>query len=714
MIKRLDEITLETISKFYQFYNPLDLIELPKTLIINLLKYLSVKHLENFDCYLTNIDTNQIWQQHLNVVWNSAQDFSNNESTFYKCRYFEQLFTNTRALDIDLSVKIGENTFIHILNLSLNLIEKYEIKRDRIEYTPIQLNKNEKEKWDIRWNIYIKRLTLAQNVWHMIRDNEEFMNKFLINVNTLVLAGYPQANDVAALRFVIKLLVEGHVTSLILKFPHKILLKTLSLIVKSANKSDVNITSDDIKFSKSGSISLKNQIIRYGNRSLLWRSLNRRNMNTRSYISPFNRITNIDTNRAMRQRVSIDFSLQNLTNHDDSDSETRYERANSVQYTQDEAVTSIFNCASQSFINTKPCTSIGSIAESKLFTIDEEPLQSNSKLIYAVPKNSNICFLKTLEIHSVHHKTNIDFLSSNLFEMNFIENISISYLNSYSQELEESLLKLIFADRLKILSLNSIRLSNGVSGFMQRILLNDEIDIKNLNTLKFDLVKSQNAETIKLLSVPCRKLYLKRLTWKETEFSYNQLKTLQIFIKNSEFLECLDLKAIRLSTYLAPCVNEIINSCKYLQELRIKQFSLNQLNEFDTILLLLEKNQLKILHIDSCEILRQHIEGKKFEKSLSLATNLQVLNLPNNSLNDEALYKICASFYKMYHCSLKSIDLSGNRLTSISIQKLCDTIKEIKVNGKCFITELKLNGNLCSINSLLEFKNCFKNIVFSF
>jgi hypothetical protein len=733
MIKKLYEISLETISNFYNNYNPLELVELPYGLIKDLLKYLSVKNLQNFESYLPDdkIDTNQLWHQHLKTIWNYMPDVTIYSKNYYKFRYFEQLFTNTRALEIDLSVKIDENNYIHILNLSLHLIEKYDIKKDRIEYTPIFTTKRNinKEVWDIQWNRYIKRLCLAQNVWHMIRDNDEFLKMSINNVNSLVLAGYPQANDIPALRFVIKLLIEGNTTTLILKFPHKILLKTIFILLKHVDKSDVNITTDDVKCSNYGSISLRNQIMKYGSRSVLWKSVNRRNT-TRSYLSNF--ISNAHlTNRYTRPRPSYDFSLQNLTrngNYDD-DLDQRHDAnrdsVSSLEYLNDEPIQPrlIPLHRSPQLKDDSDCDS--NLNENGLFTIEEDlPAQSlDSKLIYSIPKKNKLRFLNSLEIHSVHHRSNIDLLGSSLLDMSFIENLTISYLNFYSKELEESLLKLILLDRLKSLSLNNVRFNNGAGGFVYRILTDrrnfeeNKTSKKKLEILKLDLIKSQHFDTNNLLNISYnapRKLFLKKLVWKETEFSYTLMKIIELVLNNSEYLEYLELKSIRLSTYLGLCINEISKSCKYLNEFRIKQFSFNQLNEFDYMLFLIEKNQLKVLQIESCEIFENYIESKKFENSLGLATNLETLSLLSIGLRDEALYKICDSFSRMRNYSLKSIDLSSNNLTISSIKKLCDTIKELRTNGKYFITHLKINGNACLTVSLMELKTSYLNIIFNF
>jgi hypothetical protein len=766
MIKRLYEICLENIAAVYNFYDPKDLAELPTTLITDLLKYLTVKDLENFDNYITNdcqIDSNNIWRQHFKVVWNYFYDLANiNNEISYKSRYFEQLFTNTRALEIDLSVKINEHLLIHILNLSLHLIEKYDIKKDRIEYNPIlECRKiTEKEKWNLKWNSYIKRLALAQNLWHVIRDRNDFLDKFLINVNTLILAGYPQAHDITALKFVIKLLTDGNITHLVLKFPHKVLLKTISILLRNAGKNDVNLTTDDIKFLNNGSISMRNEIIKYGNRSLLWKTLSRRN-NGRNNIPPLNRINcNNHLNTGFRwnprARTNFDNSLHNL-NHNEHEASNqteiqnlnRFNRTNSVQYCNDETNVdqSSYNFSQTHFsepqnnnnnntvkqneLSIQRSTSSTDQTTDSLFTIDEDPVQTNDRLIYSVPKNSKLCFLNSLDIYSMPHKSNIELLSHSLLEMDFLENLSISYINSYSQELEDSLLKLTFRDKLKSLSLNSIRLSYGTAGFMYQLLMdhNDNETVVNeavikefkpimLTMLKLELIKSQNPEFSTIFRFkPCRKMFVKKLIWKETEFSQAQMKVLQIFLQNSEILESLDLRAIRFSSYLAPCLSEIIKSCQYLRELRIKQFLLNQLNEFEKLVVLLEKNQLKVLHIESCEIFEHHIESDNFEIALSLASNLHTLNLPKNSLRDELIVKFCESIRKMCDssiCLLKSIDLSENRLTSEGIRILCETLRELNVSRKCCVKYIKLNGNRCTTETLMELKNYYKDLMISF
>ena len=85
-------------------------------------------------------------------------------------------------------------------------------------------------------------------------------------------------------------------------------------------------------------------------------------------------------------------------------------------------------------------------------------------------------------------------------------------------------------------------------------------------------------------------------------------------------------------------------------------------------------------------------------------------------MEHEALYKICDSFSKMRNYSLKNIDLSSNILSISSIKKLCDTIKELRMNGngKYFITHLKINGNMCSEMSLMDLKRSYLNISFNF
>ena len=755
MIKKLYEITLETISNFYQFYNPLDLIHIPNRLIKDLLKYLSVKNLENFERQFfdkTNhrIDTNQIWQHHLKTIWNYMPSDAINDCSsinYYKYRYFEHLFTNTRALEIDLSVKL-EQTHIHILNLSLYLIEKYDIKKDRIEYTPmtsIKRNIN-KESWNSNWNIYIKRLSLAQNIWHMIRDNERFLKNFITNVNTLVLAGYPQVNDVPALKFVIKLLIEGNTKNLVLKFPHKVLLKTIFMLLKNVGKNDVNLTTDDIKYSNNGSITLRNQIMKYGSRSVLWKNANRRNNSTRNYLS--NLMNTSNSHRNSRQRASYDFSLQNLThinnNSNDHDARldlfNRYESRSSVSsihYFNDELIDQrrISLHRSPQLLDETAQTVVGSSSKisSSLFTIDEDlsaQQSTDSKLIYSIPKNNNLRFLSSLEIHSVHHRSKIELIGSSLLEMSFIENLTISYLNFYSKELEDALVMLISQDRLKSLSLTNVRFINGAGGFVYKILTEKNYqrtkssssfdgyeEPRKLEILKLDLIKSQNFDPTTVLNTnkECKKLFLKKLVWKETEFTYSMMKIIEIVLKNSEYLEYLELKSILLSTYLGLCMNEIGKSCKHLSELKIKQFSFNQLNEFDYMLHLIEKNQLIVLYIDSCEIFESYIQSKKFEDSLSHATNLQTLSLLKLSLSDESISKVCESFSRMSsNYSLKNIDLSGNLLTTVGIKKLCDTIKELRTNSKYSVTHLKLNDNTCSIDSLIELKKHYLNIIFNF
>lgn len=807
MTKSLYEICLENIGKNCLLYNSIDLAQQPLTVLQDLLKYVSAKNLDLLEAHLKcrNIDFDRIWKNHYKIVWSPTLDEINSNEGSYKCRYFEYLFSNTRALEVDLSVNLNNNQWEHVLNLSLNMIEKYNIKKDRIEFNPISVlrQNGEKEKWNLKWNMYIERLSLAQNIWHIVRSNESYIQNFFKHVKTLSLNGYPQRNDLQALKFVVKLLSEGNVSHLVVKFPQRALLKIITSILSCAGKCDYEFTLNDMKFPSRTSITLKNEIRQLNHRPVnLWRTIGQMrrsirsmrhsqpNMNNSIYYQLRNNFMNSrqSFNRprsnenvgycSSSERNSVNYlhfnclnggrsSISN-TDHDQESSGLSISQINSVigdiTYPQVNRIENFdTNEISSSINEEKDSKRLSEISNksneskeskiSSLYTIDEEECTFENKVLFRLPKNSKLSQIHTLDIYYSHRKANVELLSQTLLEMQYLQNLSISYVSPYSIDLEHTLIELVRKDKLKSLSLNSIRLTFGAVGFLQQILtipqctccdqtiecglqdenLNEEIneryfyspyaqpaeikcsDLKPLKlvNLKLEMIKSYKPEVLLMpIDENCRKTNIKKLIWRETEFTQKRMQMLCVMLKHSDLIEHLDVKSIHKSDLTKLFLKEILSTCTRLKELFIRNFTINLGNSLDKLIELLEKNQLIQLHIESCNLFNTN--DMKFIESLKYATNLQVLSLSNNDIRDVVGYRLCellSNETQKHPLKLHTMDLSFNNLTINSLRTLCETIKQLKLLGKCRINCLKVSNNDCDYNLAINLKNSYKNFI---
>lgn len=224
------------LSNFLEksFLNLNNFNQLPKTCLKDILPYLSPYELERLDIIYKekHISLNDLWRRHFELIWSLSRDDKDSyESIFnipYKRLYFEYLFHDTQILQLGIYTHIREkNQSKSIISVSLIEHIKYNLTRDSIIYCSKRKLLDENENltiiWNQQWNKYIKRFILVPHIW-----NIDKLNPLLIeNLTDIILSGYPTENDYYGMKFILNILIYGHIENLILKFPSYCLMNIL-------------------------------------------------------------------------------------------------------------------------------------------------------------------------------------------------------------------------------------------------------------------------------------------------------------------------------------------------------------------------------------------------------------------------------------------------------------------------------------------------------
>lgn len=150
-IKSLYESSLTSLVDNFTRFDSNDLVnKLPLNILQNLFSYLNIYNLFSIDRSILELSSkqnsnriqillknlNSIWKVHFQTLWhfyaedlNFIQLYKNSDKLAYKCLYFEHLFNETKAFQLDLSILLNNGIFVNILDLSLIKIKQYQITR---------------------------------------------------------------------------------------------------------------------------------------------------------------------------------------------------------------------------------------------------------------------------------------------------------------------------------------------------------------------------------------------------------------------------------------------------------------------------------------------------------------------------------------------------------------------------------------------------------
>lgn len=687
-VRSLRDICLENTGKYFHFYDINNQIinYCPKDILRDLIKYLNIKDLDLIEDYLGDefkINFNNIWKTHYKLIW--QQPYLINESLTrlqtheellpFKNRYFEQLFISSRCMEIELCVQFDANIYKRLLDLSLFTLEKFNIEKERIEFKPL-IYRNlflNRERWNNKWNKYIRKLSFVQTTWNIMRSDVTLINSFLETVNTLILSGYPQSNDIQALQYIVRLLTCGNVYNLVIKFPHRLVLKAIILLMCNIGEKEVCFTCDELRRNSTTTVCLRNE------------TLKNRNYVSSGYLRTLRRGV-CRFGHLRPQNLSPLVRLRPFSN--DSVSNT----------------TLSFNNNNNLIDSLRQSSSDNENIDTKLPTIDEEKTHSNeSKIIFSAPIDNQVKYLKTLELYYVHKITNIELISQSLLAMKYLENLSLSYINPYCPLLEHNLVKLVKENRLKSLSMTNLRFSYGAAGFICQILAHSNVDTllnRHLEPLKLEYLKLEMIKTQKydfdypISLVFSRKSFLKTLKWKDTHFTRIQMQILEKTLCQSQNIECLELKSIQISDHVSTCLTQILNNCKSLKELRFDCFNFQ--SNVDLLLKLLGKNQLIKIHVENGSLYFNESSNQLLEKTLLNCTKLKTLNFPYNHLTNNTIISIANTIRISHQQNLflpEFIDFSHNNLQYESIFYFCETIFDIIRFGRIYFKTLRFSAN---------------------
>lgn len=212
--------------------------QLPNSCLQDILPYLSPYELERLDLIYKekNISLNDLWRRHFELIWSLSRDDKDSyESIFhipYKRLYFEYLFHDTQILQLGIYTHIIQiNQSKSILYLSFIEHMKYNLTRDSIIYCSKKRLINENEYlniiWNHKWNKYIQRFILVPHIWNLSKIDPLLIECFTKNLTDLILSGYPTENDYYGMKFILNILKNGNIKTLILKFPSYCLMNIL-------------------------------------------------------------------------------------------------------------------------------------------------------------------------------------------------------------------------------------------------------------------------------------------------------------------------------------------------------------------------------------------------------------------------------------------------------------------------------------------------------
>lgn len=138
-----------------------------------------------------------------------------------------------------------------------------------------------------------------------------------------------------------------------------------------------------------------------------------------------------------------------------------------------------------------------------------------------------------------------------------------------------------------------------------------------------------------------------------------------------------------------------------------RKFKINPKNEniFSQILDELKGNRLVELNLENKELTNK--DFKQFSNSINKASNLKVINLKNNKLNDKTIDSL---LFNMKYLKVEFLNLSGNKLSPVFFTYLRKFKKTNSSLKNVCISNNDISHNIMS-KKFLEFKKMGLNLL---
>ncbi|CAF3165913.1 unnamed protein product [Rotaria socialis] len=341
--------------------------------------------------------------------------------------------------------------------------------------------------------------------------------------------------------------------------------------------------------------------------------------------------------------------------------------------------------------------------------------------------------LTNLSIYYVSSFETIEMIAVALLGMNQIHHLTLVNFAIYSSQLETTLFTLCNRSQLQSLNLTSISLIHGSIGFLLH-LFQTKINHKNININ----LKHLRLDTIKMFSLLTNGIHLsdveqaefiqnsslEQFIWRERHMQYIHIRLLYKLSRNimsklhrlelSSILECTIFdQYTRCQTFLHHISDVRLRNIR-IRPIHLKQFfsSLNTpavltVFHFERIGLTWNNNQQSIVIQDA------------FTYLMLYAKHLVELSLAYNNLNNNFIQWLCQMLLspdktiEMNNTSwwpVGILNLTFNLITSESIRRLIDTLKEYKIRWKIGYSPIRriyILGNALEMREIPNLKKQF-------
>ncbi|KAI3384941.1 hypothetical protein SNEBB_000130 [Seison nebaliae] len=776
---------------------------LSKFLLKDIMALINIPTLELTEHYLQQlgIDSGPIWKRFYDTLWSSipsSETYSglseiccshnefdglgdtshkdlclisdrNIDYSCYKKKLFEHLFTESRVLRLDIVAKV-DSRWSNAMELSIDKINLYRVDREQILYRLRASDSHlspKKREWSSKWNKYIERLTILQSMWKEIEHDAELQETFVSQIREITLCGFPTDSFPNAQHFIDRILLEGQLEKLVIKFPSKNLLERVLPLL--------NVRRKNKKILRPGYVS--DTMVR----QLKWD----------------NDIIPLDIHTAYETGVQSEPSVSSTA----TESELENKIFGKFRGVEDEVCVSNGEFKYAVYKNPE-----------RLSQSQEELLKHESSFAqYYLPANRfNCSTIHTLEIYYIQKAISAAMLCVTLRGMPNLRNLKLSNIRPYSREIEKTILNhLIYSGKLKQLHLLGMRVAGGPVGFLREIFLPHTIDpakrigtfsLKSnlpiiLETIHMDLIGIHAPGIQGTISQPfyprnffssgiplrdTQSNHVKRRTFNSLSYSDNEsqmtesssrirtIDTIRTFTWIQKMFELHELNFFQklcpyfprvtsinlrciLATaqrreYLASPLEAIHNSCQMLTHLKLKGIFIHP-SDLKNIVVekLLRGNTLKTLWLERCRLSSRYTEfwDVFFPTLRKSASNLISLSLANNmELDDTITIKLAEVLKDSYdtnyernlqsYLQLQYLNLCCTNLTYVGIIHLLDCVKFI--SGKTYqppndihnatpslvdrsrtpvrnILYLNLVGNQFDVSRNRQLRHTFKNYV---
>ncbi|CAF3878775.1 unnamed protein product [Adineta steineri] len=341
-------------------------------------------------------------------------------------------------------------------------------------------------------------------------------------------------------------------------------------------------------------------------------------------------------------------------------------------------------------------------------------------LIFHLTEQYQINSLTNLSIYYISSIEIIDMLAIALLGMNQIHHLTFVNFAVYSSQLETSLITLCTRSQLQSIYLTSISLEHGAIGFL--LNLYEKNKNINLKRIRLDAIKTYN--NIHLSDIEqtefIQNSVLEQFIWRERHMQYIHMRLLYKLLPNI----ISNLHRLELSSILECVIFDQFLWCQtflhHIPDVRLRNFRIrsNDLSRF--FLALNTPNILTVFHFERIGLTwnnnqQSSIIYNAFTSLILNAKYLKELSLAYNNLNDNFIQWLCQILLlgnnkKISWWSITILNLTFNLLSSESIRKLCNTLKEYRDQwriGCSPIRRIDILGNALEMREISNLKKQF-------